>query len=216
MKRFVVVTAGRRLLLAATLALLGTGAAQAQKLRPGLWENNFTVKGGEAEAGMARMQQELARLPPEQRAQVEAMMAQRGVGVSPGGPGAPGGAGGMGGAGAGMSMKFCLTPEQAAREEIPQREGRCTQTSKERRGNTLRFKFACEGEPQVSGEGEYTLVSDKELNGNSVVNTVRRGQPTRMEVQTRARWLGADCGDIKPVTEALRPGAASSPRAPKP
>ena len=206
MKRLVVVTAAQRLLLAATLVLLGMGAAHAQKLRPGLWENSFTIKGGEAEAGMARMQQELARLPPEQRAQVEAMMAQRGVGA--------------GGPGAGMSVKFCLTPEQAARDEIPQQEGRCKQTSTQRSGNTMRFKFACEGEPRVSGEGEYTLVSDKELIGNSVVNTVRRGQPARMEVQTKARWLAADCGDIKPHGAAsaagLRPGAASTPRAPRP
>ncbi len=207
MKRIAAVLSTNALIAAALVmsALLGAGAAQAQKLRPGLWENNVTVKGGEAEAGMARMQQELARLPPEQRAQVEAMMAQRGVAAAPGG---------------GLAVKFCLTPEQAAREEIPQREGRCTQTSKERSGNTLRFKFSCEGEPQVSGEGEYKLVSDKELTGNSVVNTMRRGQPMRMEMQSKARWLADGGGDIKPIGSAASAAAlrraASSPRAPTP
>jgi hypothetical protein len=52
-----------------------------------------------------------------------------------------------------------------------------------------------------------------------LVNTVRNGQPERMEMQTKMRWLAADCGDIKPFNAAsaaaLR-NAASSPRAPKP
>lgn len=174
----------------AALALFCASDAAAQKLAPGLWEHSVTMKtaSGRMEAGMARMQQQLAAMPPEQRKQLEAMMAGQGMGM-----GAMGG-----GAGKPMVVKLCLTPEQAARDEMPQSDGQCRQTSQERSGKTLRFKFVCSGERPSSGEGVYTLDSDKAHQGRTVITTTAAGQPERMEMEHRARWLGASCGDVKP------------------
>ncbi|MBA4176906.1 MAG: DUF3617 domain-containing protein [Leptothrix sp. (in: Bacteria)] len=163
--------------------------AVAQKLSPGLWEHSVTMKtsSGRMEAGMARMQEQLAAMPPEKRKQLEAMMGRQGMGM------------GMGqGAGQPMVVKVCLTPEQAARDEMPQADANCRQLSQERSGKTVRFKFACTGERQSSGEGEYTLDSDKAHHGRTLLTTVAQGRPERMEMEHRARWLGASCGDVKP------------------
>jgi hypothetical protein len=161
--------------------------AHAQKVSPGLWEHSMTMKtqSGRAEASGARMQEEMARLPPEQRKMMEQMMARQGVSMGAG-PGAP------------LTVRVCVTPEQAARGEFPQGEGRCKQDSLERSGKTMRFKFSCSGNPPSSGSGEYTLISDKAHKGHVVVETLRDGKPERVEMEQSGRWLAADCGEIKP------------------
>jgi hypothetical protein len=70
-------------------------------MKPGLWEINNKSGGGQGGEAMAEM-------PPEQRKQMEAMLAQRGVRMAPG-------------AGGGM------TREMAERNEVPTRDG-CTST----------------------------------------------------------------------------------------
>lgn len=174
--------------LAFTLLLSGLAAAgtvHAQKLAPGLWEHSVTVntQTGRVEAAMAQMQKQLAAMPPAQRKQFEAMMAQQGM--SMGGPGKP------------NTLRFCLTPEQAANDQIPQ-EKDCKQQSLQRSGNVIKFKFACAGNPPSSGEGEYTLISDKAHKGRITIDTVADGKPERLNMDQSARWLGADCGNVKP------------------
>lgn len=171
------------------LLLAGGGTAHAQKIKPGLWENTFSIRsgGGEVEAAMAQMQQQLASMPPEQRRQVEQMMAQRGVGMGAGQP---------------NTVRVCVTPEQAARNELPTSDSRCKQTGYSRSGNTVRFKFTCQTEQGASsGEGEFTLVSDTEQRGRMNMLMQRGGREMRMQMQTGGKWLGADCGDLKPVRQ---------------
>jgi len=172
----------------AALAVACAAPAAAQKLAPGLWEHSVTMKtdSGRMEAGMARMQQQLAAMPPEKRKQLEAMMAGQGMGM-----------GALGGAGKPTVVKVCLTPEQAARDEMPQTDGQCRQLSQERSGKSLRFKFTCTGERPATGEGEYTMDSDRAHHGRTVITTVAQGKPERMEMQHSARWLAADCGAVK-------------------
>ncbi len=171
---------------AALLLAIATAAAApalAQKVAPGLWEHQMTMKGARMDAAMAQMQQQMAAMPPEQRKMMEDMMARQGVGMAAGKP---------------NSVRVCITPEQAARDEMPQHDGRCKQQSMQRSGNVVRFKFVCTGEPPASGEGEFTLVSDKENKGRVTVNTTVKGQPERMEIEQAGKWISADCGAIKP------------------
>jgi hypothetical protein len=170
----------------ALLLPLATTAALAQKFTPGLWENSMTMKSGgtEMDAQMARMKEEMAKMPPEQRKMMEDMMAKQGVSV--------------GAAGKAVTVKVCVTPEMAARDEMPQNDGNCKQTSKERSGNTVRVKFACSGKEATSGESEYTLISDKQHKGRTVVNSIANGKPQRVEMEHSGKWIAADCGDLKP------------------
>lgn len=170
------------LLLAGLLATPTAVLAQ-QKLQPGLWEMSMTTQSAALNEAMARAQQQLAAMPPERRKQMQAMMAQQGVSMG-------------GGAGQPMTVKVCITPEQAARDEMPAQEGRCKQTRTERSGNTLRYAFSCDD--GSTGEGEFTLTSPKAHSGTMVVNAVRGGKTERVKMQQSGRWLAADCGAVKP------------------
>ena len=78
----------RSRLLVAGLAALSCAAVMAQpKIRPGLWEENVTIKtdNAQANAAMEQMKEKLASMPPDQRAAIEKMMASHGMGMTPGG-----------------------------------------------------------------------------------------------------------------------------------
>jgi hypothetical protein len=161
----------------------------AQKMAPGLWEHSSTVRtqGGEGADAAARMQQQLASLPPEQRKMIEERMAKQGVGMGA----KP------------NSVRVCLSPEQAARGDVPADDARCKREVLSRSGSTLRFKFSCDGPPASSGEGEYTLSSDKAYTMTMKMTSsggAGKGsdQPRSMEMQGSGRWVAADCGTLKP------------------
>jgi hypothetical protein len=172
-----------------SLALL-VGNAWAQKLAPGLWENISTMKDSSPEgaARMAKMQEQLAKMPAEERKMMEQMMAKQGGGnamaMMSGKP---------------TTLRTCITPELAARDYTPNFGARCKTDSIERSGKTMRAKFVCTGDEASTGETEYTLSSDKAFSGRVVVNSVRQGQPARMEITQTGRWLAADCGAVKPL-----------------
>jgi hypothetical protein len=165
----------------ALVALAGT--ASAQRMAPGLWEHTMTMKGGGAEAAMAGMQQQLANMPPEQRKQVEQMMAQQGMGMGA----AP------------NAMRVCISPAMADKPDMPQNEKGCQQENMQRSGSTMRYKFRCDGPPRRSGEGEFTMQGDKAYSGRAVFTSEGKGQPDRMEMAMTGRFVSADCGALKPA-----------------
>jgi hypothetical protein len=175
--------------LVIAIALLGAiGSAQAQKVVPGLWETQTEVKVGNADmqAQMKRAQEQMAKMPPEQRKMMEDMMAKQGVQMGAGAGGKP-------------SFRYCVSKEQAERGHVQQdADGRCKQESMERSGNTLRFKFSCSNPPS-SGSGEVTFVNDKAYTMKMVVDgTSAKGQPGSMEMNSSSKWVAADCGTLKP------------------
>ena len=159
--------------------------AQSQ-LKPGLWEYSMQMKSGDGqtEATMARAQEQLAKMPPEQRKQMEAMLAKNGVAM---------------GAKA-NTVRVCLSKEAAERGEPPQNDGRCKHETLQRSGSSMKFRFSCAGEPPSSGEGEYTFAGPGSYTGHMVMTTVVKGQAKRMEMNQTGQWLSADCGGLKPIT----------------
>jgi len=174
-----------RLVLVAAPLTLSAFSASAQSMKPGLWEHSFTMKSqsGQMEKGMAEMQKQLAAMPPEQRKMMEQMMAKNGVGMGT----------------RANTAKVCISPEQAARMDLPQQDGQCKQDVTQRSGSTMKFKFSCAGQPPTSGEGEVTFSSPTSYSSKSVVNTVIEGKPERMTMDQIGKWLAADCGALKPV-----------------
>lgn len=165
-------------------------SADAQTQVPGLWEHSFKMKsqGGEMEKAMAEMHKELSTMPPDQRKQVEQMMASRGASVGP----------------KGTTVKVCLTKEDAARQAEPKFNESCTQQVLQRTGNTMKVKFECTQPQPSSGEGELTLLSDKAYVGKSTISTRVNGQPQRMTMEMSGKWLSAECGDIKPRSATIK------------
>ncbi len=178
-----------RLLSLGLMALLSS-VAHAQSTKPGLWEINQKVGGNpEMDKAMAEMQQQLASMPPAQRKQMEQMMAAQGVKLGQGG---------------GMSVQVCVTPEMAAQQEVPvQKEGDCTTKVQSRSGNTMKVAFSCKNPPS-SGEGTYVFRGDTGYDMKMLVKTTEGGKPVTTTMEGTGRWLGADCGKVKPIT--LLPG----------
>ena len=174
------------------LAALAAGTfaigASAQNLKPGLWEVSNSMKSGsgEMEKSMAQMQQQMASMPPEQRKMMEDMMAKQGMKMGAGG-------------GRGMSMKQCMTKEMIERNEMPTQQGDCKTTKQQRSGNTMKFAVSCTNPPS-SGEGQVTFVSSEAYTMRMTVNTNVGGRPETMNMDASGKWLGADCGSIKPMT----------------
>ena len=172
-------------LIAAALATF-VCTAGAQTLKPGLWEVTHKMSGGQMDQSMTQMQKQMASMPPEQRKMMEDMMAKQGV--KPGG-GTPGG---------GMSVKICMTKEMVERNEVPSQQGDCKTTHQTRSGGSMKFAYAC-GNPPSAGEGQMTFISPEAYEMKMVMTSQVHGKPDKTNMEGSGKWLGADCGKIKPV-----------------
>ncbi len=169
-------------------ALAFSAAAQAQSIKPGLWEMNQKVGGSaQMDQSMAQMQQQMANMPPAQRKQMEDMLAKQGMSMpSPG-------------AGGGMVMKVCITPEMAAKQDMPmQNEGDCTSTVTSRSASALKMSFVCKNPPST-GEGTYTFSGDTAYTMKMVMNTTHKGKPQTVTMDGQGKWVAAACGAVKPL-----------------
>ena len=170
-----------RMSVLALVAGLSSPLVQAQMLQPGLWElttSNMQVDGKPL-PDMEFMLGQLKNLPPEQRAMMEGVLAKQGVTL------------------AGKGVRSCLTPEQVKSNDIPLQDPQsgCTQRITERNGNVWKFEFSC---PKARGTGQANFLSDREF-----VTTVQgtfnaTGVQQQGSMNTKAQWLGADCGTVKP------------------
>jgi hypothetical protein len=170
--------------LLAALALAGMTAlpAAAQEIRPGLWEVTSQVgsAGGAMQAAMAMLQNEMGKMDPAQRAQVEAMMGKHGVALTEDGA---------------LRAKMCVTRDMAERFELPvQQNGNCSYRRSPPAGNKMKVAFTCTN-PASSGEGEVTFNGDTNYRIRMTVNA----SGATVNTNGDARWLGADCGAIEPA-----------------
>lgn len=172
-------------LLGCTLAGV-MGLANAQTMKPGLWEitSKNTGRTPEMGNGLAEAQKRMESMPAEQRKMMQEMMAKKGITM-----GQPGGA---------MSIKLCMTQEMIDRNEVGTQQGSCTRTSSQRSGNTLKFKVECSNPPS-SSEGQITFVSADAYTSSIQVNSSIEGKPRAMTMESSGKFLSTDCGNIKPV-----------------
>lgn len=159
------------------LVLLAAGSVHAQSaMKPGLWEITSQMSGGGMPAAPA--------IPEAQRKQMEAMGIKM--------PGAGGGP-------MTVTMKTCVTKEQAEKRLPPQsdedKRNRCEQKDVKTSGNTISWKMECSGERKVTGSGSMTLLSPESYKGESTITTTGpQGAPMTMKQAYSGKWLGAACG----------------------
>lgn len=179
-------------LLAATCAVLAATPSLADGigLKPGLWETRIVKQivdgkdqSGQQAAAMDKMQQAMKTLSPEQRAMMQGMMKQHGVGISDNG-----------------SVKLCISPQMASRDKpIIDKDGRCEPTTMVRNGKTFTYEFNCTEHGETTrGKGESTSSGDMITNRSDVTHIDAQGKTHAMQIESEMRFLGADCGDIKP------------------
>lgn len=170
---------------AALLASVATGQvlADALPIRHGLWQQTFRIRtqSGDVDLQVRKLQEQLAAMPPELRKMTEQMMAAQGVGFGQDS----------------QSIKVCISKETAALGIGPQQSDDCTHKITERKGNTIKMTFTCNGNPPSSGESEITFNGPTSYTGKSVINTTVEGRPERMTVEGSGKWLSYDCGNLK-------------------
>jgi len=167
-------------------------------MKPGLWEMRITknvVDGQDQSAQMAgmsaKMNEQMARLSPEQRAQMGAMLGQHGMGMPMGGGGA---------------IQMCITPEMAKRDvPVADKDGSCQPANVHRSGNRMTYEVNCNSRgTKTTGTGESIL------NGDSVVTrsdttVVDHGETHRIQNESEMRYVKTDCGDVRPMGIPNRP-----------
>lgn len=201
-------------LLSILVAILGVTAVtlHAEPIKvdmvPGLWENKV-VWGGDGADGipaiqpdqvkfaMEEMKRQLASMPPEQRKQMEAMMAQSGMKVTDNGVSfnnnqveiSP----------TGTNAKLCVTQAQIDRGELPDDVKGCESVLKQINATQFKSTHVCSGEYSGTGESEVTFHSPKHYTGAGKMNQVMNGEKRTMAFTMEGKWLGSDCGEVKPA-----------------
>lgn len=173
------------LLLIAGLAATSLSPAHAQTMKPGLWEFKQTPQLDPAhQAQMAQAQKAMESMPPERRQMMEQMMAQKGISMNM--------------AGGTITIKTCVTKEQAERNMAPvTHHGNCTQDVK-RSGSVIQTHFVCT-DPASEGDATVTLRGNDGFTNDVTVRHQRQGKTETTKVSGEGRWLGADCGDVQPM-----------------
>ncbi len=175
--------------LVAALVTL-TAYADGIGLKPGLWEVRVVkqvVDGRDTSAQTAgvneRMQQALASVPPEQRAQMEAMLKQHGTRT-----GSDGG------------TRICVSAEMARRDKpFLDRDGRCQPATVARHGNHATFEFSCTRDGvTTTGKGSSTAGADLIATHLDMSTRQPNGETHVTVSDTEMKFLGSDCGDVKP------------------
>jgi hypothetical protein len=179
-----------RYLIALTLAslALGSQAADPPKRKPGLWEVQTSTQGaGVPQGGMPDMNEAMKNMSPEQRAMVEKMMKDRGVGVGA----KP------------NSFRYCLTKERAEREFVPQPDPdtECTHHMDSTSSSEAKFSFSCKRKDgsTVQGQGRAYNLTPESYASEVDMKMQHQGKPMQLHTEQKGKWLGADCQGLKPL-----------------
>ena len=159
-------------------------AVHAQTLKPGLWEVSSKMQGGIGSA-ITAIQEQMAKMPPDQRKMMQDMMAKQGTSMGAAGPGS-------------VTSKVCLTKEMIERNEMPGSQGDCTSTTSQRVGNAIKTSFTC-AKQGSSGEGQFTFISPEAYTVKMSINGVVQGKSEKTDIEGAGKWLATDCGTVKPI-----------------
>lgn len=184
----------KKLALVILICLCGTAFAQSSNLKPGLWEMkqiSMTVDGRDMSAQMAaaqaQIEQALAKMSPEERKQMQAMMNQ----VSGGTATQP------------SAQRICISPAMASKDS-PVLESGCEPVKLNRSGNKTSFDINCTKNGRtLVGKGVSTYSNDTVTTHTDMTTTDAGGRST-MQMDLQMKYLGADCQGIKPADQLAR------------
>ncbi|HEY8102551.1 MAG TPA: DUF3617 domain-containing protein [Burkholderiaceae bacterium] len=109
----------------------------------------------------------------------------------------------------GMVMKVCISKEMAERDQPPpqahQNNSGCKSKNFQRTGSNYSVDIVCDG-PHMKGDGKAqgTFSGNEHFNSTYDFKGTSGGRPVAQHQETSGKWLGADCGDIKPVDSYMR------------
>ena len=158
------------------LFLLAAGLAEAAPtLRPGLWEITTQTTTAPVEK------------PPALSAAQRKQMAANGVRTP-----------GPAGSGKAVTMKHCVTAEQAGKGAAPKAEAgareRCQHKDVKTTDDSVSWKIECSGEYRATGTGRITYSGAESYKGETSLSVQdARGNATATRQTLSARWLKDAC-----------------------
>ncbi|MGI9025207.1 MAG: DUF3617 domain-containing protein [Burkholderiaceae bacterium] len=157
---------------AATLFAAAAAGAEPLNAKPGAWEMTVTTSG----TGNVIPPEALAKMPPERRAMVEKMMAERG-----GKPNT-------------SVHKSCVKKEDLERDRFAEGndDSACTRKTVSRTATKVVVAMSCSGTPPRRG----TFIFEAK-NPETVVGTIDQETGNgKFHVDVNGKWLGASCEGI--------------------
>ena len=183
----------RKILLASVMMCPVAVWAQEIKpidIKPGLWENTTTSQiSGLTMPNMPQLTpDQLAKMPPDARARVEAM--------TKGGAGAP----------QTTTSKSCITREQLNKSIFSQQDRGCTTKLVSSTSSSQQVHVECtRGNTQTAGDVNLERTDSEHVKGDMLMKTSgdsstkgSMGQNMTIKISFTNKFLGADCGDVKP------------------
>jgi hypothetical protein len=168
---------------ALSIVILTAGACHAAdnvtplNVQSGLWETTSVTE----RSGMPPIPAEaLAKMPPEQRARIEAQLKSTPQTTT---------------------KQSCFTPEEVAKGfGWNNTDKSCRQTIVTSSGSKQEIKWECDG-PQ-KGSGSMKIEAPDSSHVNSLINITMgaNGHEMTMKITNTAKWLSNSCGDVKPDT----------------
>ena len=175
-------------------------------MKAGLWQHTMKFEG-DGEAQFLALQQDqsnqmindiqaqLKNMPPEQRKMMEEALAQSKTQTAqmPNYQSER-----MSFSKDGIVTKDCITQAEIDKGWSPDAEQGCTSTVTESGKNKYKLQQVCEGDDTSSMNGEVTFSSTTQFSGKGTLKQVTNGKTYTLPVTLDGKWLGNECGAIKP------------------
>jgi hypothetical protein len=175
--------ASRIAIVVGAAGFAGAAFGAAPDVKTGLWERTVTRQ---MEGAPVAPVADLSKLPPEQRARIEQMLAARGT-TAP----------------TTTVARYCVTPETAQNWETFARDERddatCQRTVQDATSRSLRMSIACDGGKQTGTVDIAAASSDRVTGTMEFVLQEERGV-RKVHIDLDSRWLSPDCGAVTPET----------------
>ncbi len=160
-------------------------ADTAPPIKPGLWQiQSAREMDGKA---LPDFSERFKDMPAAVRERMAAMMKQRGVDM-----------------GGGSDLKICLSKESLDSGHWQNSQGNCKTTYGSRSNKRWKWHSVCT-QPAAESDGEAQFIDAENYTVDTTMKMNREGSDHTMHITLHSKWLGADCGDIKPVAAMTQP-----------
>ncbi len=170
-------------------ALSGHAAVENFNIKPGLWEVTMTheAKGTPPmpAAERAEMEREMAKMPPEMKAKMEAAVKNSLANLAK-----P------------VVKRSCLLKEDLNKPldfDGGRGDGACTRTVVKSTSTVQEIRLDCsKGTQKSSGTLKMVAANPESWSGSMDGTMSDTGGATETKAKMSGKWLGADCGNVKP------------------
>jgi hypothetical protein len=167
---------GAAALAAGAVLSISMAHAQTPPVKPGLWE--IKQVGGEDRS--AQMADRMKNLPPDKRAQIEAMMKERGVDL------------------AGGATHVCFDKDSMDVAQMD-KQTTCKTDFSSRTSSSWKWHSVC-AQFKSESDGAAVFTNAENYTIHTTTTSSMSGQPKTTQRTMQAKWLGSDCGDLKPFS----------------